>query len=417
MDDHQPVPDLKEQFRHAVLNLPIDVSLFHQSEGTSADYLQNPTEFLRQVKRVEGLMLDMEFENMDHNQEPNELRKNFLESKKNVRELVLSPALLVGLTSFVIFSCIYSCLPQRAIVTGENGAGEEPAPDNTLEELPIEDLASLQSILEQPPIEKSNGKEPAVEESIVNDSTLNEPLTEEPAIINASNNKKKRKMKKKKSASVTTTVTHPIADFFDIPDINEDGLLARLRTMHLQAIRPKSSSDKNSEEYKAELVNNLSNELWMIKVKVAEIGCTHSTFGEFIDGQVEKVQQEVEVDKKQLKDLSEEVKKEFKGFNTQLKEVKMEPKKFKVEFEDIAKELNEVKKDFNIVKRELNDTKKELKGTKPKLTELGEALNDTKIELSDVKKKNEAMEKEMEKMGDMYAWFEKQRKLAVSHFF
>lgn len=104
MDDHKSTPDLKEQFRHAVLNLPIDVSLIPGSTRTSADHLQNPTEYLRQIKRVEGLMLDMEYENMDHNQEANDVRKNFLDIKKNVRELALSPPLLVGLTCFVVLS-------------------------------------------------------------------------------------------------------------------------------------------------------------------------------------------------------------------------------------------------------------------------------------------------------------------------
>lgn len=430
MDDHQPTPDLKEQFRHAVLSLPIDVSSIRGSTRTSADYLQNPTEYLRQIKRVEGLMLDIEYENMDHN-EPNEMRKNLLETKRNVRELVLSPALFVSLACFIILSCIHSCSTQHAIVNGENGAVTEPAPEDILEQLPIEDFAPLQSILEQHPTQKSDSNQPAVEESVTkestfNDSTLTEPLTEEPTIINASDKKKKRKTKKKKSSG-NTTVTDPIVDFFDIPDINEDGLLGRLRTIHLQAIRPKSSSDKKSEEYKAELVNNLSNELWMIKVKVAEIGCINSKFGDYIEGQVEKVEKEVEVDKKQLEGLTDElnevkmeckeVKTKLKEVRAELKEVKMGPMKFRVELEDITKELDAVRRDFNGVKRELNDTKKVLKDTTTELADIKEELNNTKNELSDVKKKTEAMEKEMEKMGEMYAWYEKQEELAVSHFF
>lgn len=336
----------------------------------------------------------------------------------------------------LFFLCIHSCFRQRAIVTGKNVAVEELTPENILEHLPIEDLAPLQSILEQYPTQKSDGRKPVVEEPMTkepldkeptaNDSTLTELQIEEPTIVNASDKKKKRKTKKKKSSG-NATVTDPIVDFFDIPDINEDGLLARLRTIHLQAIRPKSSSDKKSEEYKAELVNNLSNELWIIKVKVAEIGCIHSKFGDYIEGQVEKVEKEVEADKKQLAGLSNDlnevkmackgVKTELKEAKSELKEVKMGPQKFRVELEDITKELDAVKRDFNDAKRELNHTKKELKGTKTKLAEMEEALNNTKNELSDVKKKTEAMEKEMEKMGEMYAWYEKQKELAVSHFF
>lgn len=44
-------------------------------------------------------------------------------------------------------------------------------------------------------------------------------------------------------------------------------------------------------------------------------------------------------------------------------------------------------------------------------------LKDIKLELFDVKKKNENMEKEMKKMGELYDWYEKQKGLTVSLFF
>lgn len=97
MDGGQSTPDLKEQYRNAVLNLPIDVSLTIHTVTSSTDLSQNPTAYLREIKRLQGLMLDMEFEQLDHDQEPEKVRKDFNEVKKNTRELRLSPACLVSL--------------------------------------------------------------------------------------------------------------------------------------------------------------------------------------------------------------------------------------------------------------------------------------------------------------------------------
>ncbi|KAK5999401.1 hypothetical protein QM012_005526 [Aureobasidium pullulans] len=386
MDGDQPASDLVEQYRHAVHNMPVD----------------NPPEYLKEIKRLQGLMLNIEFEHLDYDQEPEQVTKDVKEIKKNVRQL-LSPA----------FLC--------AIQDRESDLGEEQTPEEAVEQQAAEHVAASQSSPEQLAnkglvFNEAAVENPVPEESIVDDLALNGPLTEQAGITDTAVKKKKKRKskKKKKSTSDNTTVADPVADFFDIPDIHKDGLLRHLRTIHLQSIRPKSSNDEDSEEYKAELVNNLSQELWRVKVKVAEIACTHQLFGDKIQGNLEMVKAGVEVDKIQLRDLTKEVEKKIKGVKAELKDVKMEPNKFKVELEDMTKELNEAKTDLNGYKRDLNATKKELKGTKEELTEVRQELSDTKSELSDVKKKNEEM---AEKMDEMYAWFEKQKELAVSHFF
>lgn len=108
MDVHQPSPDLKEQYRYAVLNLPIDVRHSSLSTEISTELSQNPTAYLRDIKRLQGLMLDMEFEQLDHHQDPEKVRKDFNEVKKNTRELRLSPACLVSRLCF--FTCPYILL-------------------------------------------------------------------------------------------------------------------------------------------------------------------------------------------------------------------------------------------------------------------------------------------------------------------
>lgn len=104
MDDHRrSAPDLEEQFRHAVLNLPVDVHTSSCTAELHANYLQNPVAYLRELKRLQELMLNIEFDLLDHGQEPEKVRQDFRAIKKNVRELLFSPAALVRLCALLSF--------------------------------------------------------------------------------------------------------------------------------------------------------------------------------------------------------------------------------------------------------------------------------------------------------------------------
>ncbi|KAH0148740.1 hypothetical protein KCU67_g11331, partial [Aureobasidium melanogenum] len=226
MDGNQSTPDLKKQYRHAVLNLPID----------------NPTAYLREIKRLQGLMLDMEFEHLDHDQEPEKVRKDFKEVKKNTRELRLSPA----------------CL--RAVQDSEKVADEEPVPE--------------QSTVNELAVQETTPGEHAVDGPTVNDWASHELLTnesaaKEPAITETTTTKKNKKRKKKKPASKNAPMPEPAANPSEMEsDAEANALTTRITQIHLEALQPKNSTDPTSEEYKNELIKNISDELLNVKCMV-----------------------------------------------------------------------------------------------------------------------------------------------------
>ncbi|KAG9858632.1 hypothetical protein KCU98_g533, partial [Aureobasidium melanogenum] len=364
MDGNQPAPDLKEQYRHAVLNLPID----------------NPTAYLREIKRQQGLILDMEFEHLDHDQEPEKVRKDFKEVKKNTRELRLSPA----------------CL--RAVQASENAAGEEPAPE--------------QPAVEEPAVKETTFAEPAVDKSASNDSTSQEHLIEESATteITAKKNKKK---KKKKPASKTIPVPESTVNHSEMEsDAKANALTNRITQIHLEAIQPKKSTDPNSEEYKNELIRNIGNELLNVKYMVMNFMDTSDNFSARALDEMNKLGERLA----NLKDGT----KELMAVINELDKVRSKVIKLKRELRDVKEELIEVKLDFEGTKKELNITQNELadvksvfKDTKNELAKAKKELSDTKNELAEVKEMKQDMEK---KMNEMYAWYKKQKEVPLGHF-
>ncbi|KAG9664570.1 hypothetical protein KCU95_g8318, partial [Aureobasidium melanogenum] len=374
MDGNQPAPDLKEQYRHAVLNLPID----------------NPTAYLREIKRLQGLMLDMEFEHLDHDQEPEKVRKDFKEVKKNTRELRLSPA----------------CL--RAIQGNENAAGEEPAPEQP---------AVKKTIIGQPAVKKTTIAEPAVDKSASNDSSPQWHLTEEAAAKESATTettaKKNKKRKKKKPASKTTPVPESTANHSEMESNAEaNALTNRITQIHLEAIQPKNSTDPNSEEYKNELIQNIGNELLNVKYMVMNFMDTSDNFSARALDEMNKLGERLA----NLKDGT----KELMAVINELDKVRSKAIKLKRELRDVKEELIEVKLDFEGTKKELNITQNELadvksvfKDTKNELAKAKKELSDTKNKLAEVKEMEQDMEK---KMNEMYAWYKKQKEVPLGHF-
>ncbi|KAG9945114.1 hypothetical protein KCU85_g7507, partial [Aureobasidium melanogenum] len=403
MDGGQSTPDLKEQYRNAVLNLPID----------------NPTAYLREIKRLQGLMLDMEFEQLDHDQEPEKVRKDFNEVKKNTRELRLSPA----------------CL--RAVQDSENAAGEESA-------------------LEKPTVEKSAVKkatpgEPAVNEFI---ALTEEPAAKEPAITETTAKKNKKK-KKKKPASKNAASPEPTTNNSEM-DSDAEAKALRMRITHnyLDLIRPKSSTDADSAEYRMELIQNVANELLNVKCMVLNFMDTSDSFNAKAMEEMEKLGERLinlkdgnrdlmavinELDKlrmrglkckKEVKDLKEELdevkmeydftKNEVIGVKLEFEDTKLKLAGVRVVLKDAHNELAEAKKELDVTRQEfaaatleLVEATKELKDTKEELIQFKWKFEDAKIELEQVKEKNLDMEK---KMNEMYAWFNKQKEVPLSHF-
>ncbi|KAG9693623.1 hypothetical protein KCU95_g6397, partial [Aureobasidium melanogenum] len=416
MDGDQS-PDLKEQYRNAVLNLPID----------------NPTAYLREIKRLQGLMLDMEFEQLDHDQEPEKVRKDFNEVKKNTRELRLSPA----------------CL--RAVQGNDITAGEK-------------------SILEQPTVEKLAVKRTTPEEPVVNKfiALTEEPAAKEPAITET-NAKKNKKKKKKKPANKNAATPEPITNASEMDsDTEAKALRMRITQNYLDLIRPKNSTDADSAEYRMELIQNVANELLNVKCMVLNFMDTSDSFNAKAMEEMEKLGERLlnlkdgnrdlmavinELDKvrmrglkckKEVKDLKEEIdevkmeyeftKNEVIGVNLECEDTKLKLAGVRVVLKDAHKELAEAKKELDVSKQELAEAKKELKFTRQEFAaatlELVEAtkelkdtkeeliqskweFEDTKTELEEVKEKNQDMQK---KMNEMYAWFNKQKEVPLSHF-
>ncbi|KAH0384034.1 hypothetical protein KCU92_g4776, partial [Aureobasidium melanogenum] len=349
MDGNQPTPDLKGQYRHAVLNLPID----------------NPTAYLREIKRLQGLMLDMEFEHLDHDQEPEKVRKDFKEVKKNTRELRLSPA----------------CL--RAVQDSEKVADEEPVPE--------------QSTVDELAVQEPTPGEHAVDGPTVNDWASHEPLTnesaaKEPAITETTTTKKNKKRKKKKPASKNAPMPEPAANPSEMEsDTEANALTTRITQIHLEALQPKTSTDPTSEEYKNELIKNISDELLNVKCMVMSFMDTSDSFSARAMDEMTKLGERLA----NLKDGT----KELMAVINELDKVRSRGIKCKREVRDVKEELIEVQLDFEDTKTELAEVKQELK--------------ETKNELAEVKEKNEGTEK---KMDEMYAWYKKQKEVPLSHF-
>ncbi|KAH0365986.1 hypothetical protein KCU65_g5684, partial [Aureobasidium melanogenum] len=418
MNGNQPAPDLKEQYRNAVLNLPID----------------NPTAYLREIKRLQSLMLDMEFEQLDHSQEPEKVRKDFNEVKKNTRELRLSPA----------------CL--RAVQASENSAGGESAPE--------------QSAVEELAVKESTSGEPAVDKSI---ALTEEPSAKEPANTETTAKKNKKK-KKKKPASKNGPVSEQAANHSEEMDSDTEAKALRMRITknYLDTIRPKNSTDANSGEYRMELIQNVANELLNVKCMVLNFMDTSDSFNAKAMEEMEKLGQRLinledgnkdlmavinELDKvrmrglkcknevKELKDELDDVKLEYEFTKNEVVGVKLELEDTKVKLAsvllvslNINKDLAEAKKELNVTRqeldvtrqeldvtrRELDATKKELADVKMEFTDTKQELiqfkwefEDTKTELEEVKEKSQDIEK---KMDEMYAWFNKQKEVPLSHF-
>ncbi|KAH0026391.1 hypothetical protein KCU78_g4384, partial [Aureobasidium melanogenum] len=326
MDGNQPTPDLKEQYRHAVLNLPID----------------NPTAYFRKIKRLQGLMLDMEFEHLDYDQEPETVRKDFKEVKKNTRELRLSPA------------CLGS----------ENAAGEEHVPEqSTVEELAVKETTS---------------GEPVVDMSAVNDSASPEHQIEDPAAITETTTKKNKKGKKKKPTNRNAPVPEPNTNHSEMEsDAEANALTNRITQIHLETIQPKNPADPNSEEYKKELIKNISDELLNVKCMVMSFMDTSDSFSARAMDEMTKLGERLA----NLKDGTKELM-------------------------AVINELDKVRSRGIRCKRELRDVKEEL-------IEVRLEFEDTKNELAEVKEKNQDMEK---KMDEMYAWHKKQKEVPLGHF-
>ncbi|KAH0280452.1 hypothetical protein KCU91_g1014, partial [Aureobasidium melanogenum] len=340
MDGDQPALDLKQQYRHAVLNLPID----------------NPPAYLREIKRLQGLMLDMEFEYLDHDQEPEKVRKDSKEVKKHTRELRLSP----------------DCL--HAVQGNENTAGEEPASErSTFDELAVKEMTS---------------RKPAVDMSAVNGTAspehqIEEPDANQPAI--AETTTKKNKKKKKKPASKNAPISEPTTNHSEVEsDTEANALTNRITHIHLEALRPKQSTDPTSEEYKNELIQNIGHELLNVKFMVMSFMDTSDSFSARAMDEMTKLGERLA----NLKDGT----KELMAVINELDKVRSRGLKCKREVRDVKEELVEVQSEFE-------DTKKE--------------LNETKNELAEVKEKNQVMEK---KMNEMYAWYKKQKEVPLSHF-
>ncbi|KAG9516482.1 hypothetical protein KCV07_g6781, partial [Aureobasidium melanogenum] len=391
MDGNQPTPDLKEQYRYAVLNLPID----------------NPTAYLREIKRLQGRMLDMEFEHLDHNQEPEKVRKDFKDVKKNTRELRLSPA----------------CL--RAVQDSERAADEEPVPEqSTVDQLAVKAMTSGEHAVDGPAVNDSASPEHQTEE----------PAAKDPAITETTTTKKNKKRKKKKPASKDASMPEPAANPSEMEsDTKANALTTRITQIHLEALQPKSSTDPNSEGYKNELIKNISDELLNVKCMVMSFMDTSDSFsaramdemtklGERLanlkDGTKELMAVINELDKvrsrgikckREVRDVKEElieVQLDFEDTKTELAEVKQE-------LFETKKELAEVKAEFHVTKQELSDVNSELNSTKEELAEVKQELSETKNELAEVREKNKGTEK---KMDEMYAWYKKQKEVPLGHF-
>ncbi|KAG9959652.1 hypothetical protein KCU61_g7232, partial [Aureobasidium melanogenum] len=385
MDGDQPASDLKEQYRHAVLNLPIDVSHAFQTTRPAIDLLQNPTAYLREIKRLQGLMLDMEFEYLDHDQEPEKVRKDFEEVKKHTRELRLSRDCLL------------------AVQASEKTAGEEPTPEHsTVGELAVKEMTSGEPFVDMSAVDGSASPEHQIED----------PAAKDPAITDTTI-KKNKKRKKKKPASKNASISEPTTNHSEVEsDTEANALTNRITQTHLEALRPKQSTDPTSEEYKNELIQNIGNELLNVKCMVMSFMDTSDSFSaramdemtklgerlaELKDGTKELMAVINELDKVRSRGLK--CKREVRDAKEELVEVQLE-------LEDTKKELAEVKAEFNVTKQELSDVKVELNNTK-------KGLDQTKLELFEVKEKTEGVEK---KMDEMYAWYKKQKEVPLSHF-
>ncbi|KAH0346163.1 hypothetical protein KCU83_g7497, partial [Aureobasidium melanogenum] len=357
MDGDQPASDLKEHYRQAVLNLPIDVSHAFQTTRPAIDLLQNPTAYLREIKRLQGLMLDMEFEYLDHDQEPEKVRKDFKEAKKNTRELRLSP----------------DCF--RAVQGNENTAGEEPASkQSTFDELAVKEMTSGKPAVDMSAFNGAASPEHQIEEPIANQPAIAEPTT-----------KKNKKKKKRKPASKNAPISEPTTNHPEIEsDAEANALTNRITQIHHEALRPKNFTEPNSEEYKNELIQNIGNELLNVKCMVMSFMDTSDSFSARAMDEMTKLGERLA----NLKDGT----KELMAVINELDQVRSRGLKCKREVRDVKEELVEVRLEFE-------DTKKE--------------LNETKNELAEVKEKNQVMEK---KMNEMYAWYKKQKEVPLSHF-
>ncbi|KAG9666391.1 hypothetical protein KCU87_g9891, partial [Aureobasidium melanogenum] len=363
MDGNQPTPDLKEQYRHAVLNLPID----------------NSTAYLRQIKRLQGLMLDMEFEHLDHDQEPEKVRKDFKEVNKNTRKLRLSPA----------------CL--RAVQDSDKAADEEPIPErSTADELAVKETISGEHTVDGP----------AVNDSASHEHQMEEPAAKDPAIAETTTTKKNKKRKKKKPASKNAPMPEPAANPSEMKsDTEANALTTRITQIHLEALQPKNSTDPNSEEYKNELIKNISDELLNVKCMVMSFMDTSDSFSARAMDEMTKLGERLA----NLKDGT----KELMAVINELDKVRSRGTKCKREVRDVKEELIEVQLDFEDTKTELAEVKTELDITKQGLAEAKQELSETKNELAEVKEKNEGTEK---KMDEMYAWYKKQKEVPLGHF-
>ncbi|KAG9711208.1 hypothetical protein KCU77_g129, partial [Aureobasidium melanogenum] len=347
MDGNQPTPDLKEQYRHAVLNLPID----------------NPTAYLREIKRLQGLMLDMEFGHLDHDQELEKVRKDFKEVKKNTRELRLSPA----------------CL--RAVQGSESAASEEPVPEQSA----TEDLAVKKSTSEEPVVDMPALNNSASPEHQIEDRAAKDPATTETTT-------KKNKKRKKKSASKNASMTEPAVNHSEMEsDTEANALTTRITQIHLEALQPKSSTDPTSEKYKNELIKNISDELLNVKFMVMSFMDTSDSFSARAMDEVTKLGERLANLKGGTKELMAVI--------NELDKVRSRAIRCKREVRDVKEELIEVQLDFEDTKNELAEVKTE--------------LNATKHELSEIKEKNQDTEK---KMNEMYAWYKKQKEMPLGHF-
>ncbi|KAG9702985.1 hypothetical protein KCU73_g18232, partial [Aureobasidium melanogenum] len=155
----------------------------------------------------------------------------------------------------------------RAVQDSDKAAGEEPVPEqSTVDELAVKETTSGEHAVDGPAVNDWASYEPLTEES----------AAKEPAITEITTTKKN---KKKKPASKNAPMPKPAVNPSEMEsDTEANALTTRITQIHLEALQPKNSTDPTSEEYKNELIKNISDELLNVKCMVMSFMDTSDSF-------------------------------------------------------------------------------------------------------------------------------------------